>query len=452
LDFQQALEFLETLPDMERARHGSGVTMTLETMKVLLGLLGHPERKARTIHITGSKGKGSTATFITSILEAAGFRTALFTSPHLHSYRERIAFGLEPVSEEDFARGVNEIARTIHKSVPDEIGPVSTFGILTALFFHLVATRAPAVDWQIVEVGLGGTHDATNVFTKKEIAVITPISLDHTAILGDSTASIAEHKAGIITHGASVILAPQHDRIVKQAVSRKCKEISARLIDVDELFKVERLSFDLNEQTFRVSGPPRATEYGIKFGGRHQIANACTALATIEVLKELGHRIDEAAVRDGLGKALLPGRFELMKLHEYGTSCVLDGAHNGASASALTQSLKEYFPGKEIVFLLALNRDKDVHEFWTALAGCSRKVIVTKTHNPRALTPEVLKECIMQCDPYAEIVCAPSLTDALAATLPFLERESVICVTGSLYLVAEAREFLTTLGARISAR
>jgi len=158
MNFQEALRLLETLPDMERARHGSGISMSVESMKTLLALLGHPETTAKTIHITGSKGKGSTATFITSMLNARGFRTALFTSPHLHSYRERIAFDLLPVSEQDFARGVAEIAQLLHEHGRASIGPVSTFGILTALFFHLVAQARPAIDWQIVEVGLGGCH------------------------------------------------------------------------------------------------------------------------------------------------------------------------------------------------------------------------------------------------------------------------------------------------------
>jgi dihydrofolate synthase / folylpolyglutamate synthase len=445
MNFQEALQFLETLPDMERARHGSGISMSVESMKTLLALLGHPETTAKTIHITGSKGKGSTATFITSILKARGFRTALFTSPHLHSYRERIAFDLLPVSEQDFARGMAEIAQLLHDHGRASIGPVSTFGILTALFFHLVAQARPAIDWQIVEVGLGGTYDATNVFASKTLAVLTPISLEHTAILGNDTGAIARQKAGIITPGATVVLAPQRDPIVNEVVAEACKKMGAPLIEVAQHFKCERTSFNADEQRFRVSnGTSGGEEFAIALAGKHQVVNASTALAVIDALIELGSSIDQTAKREGLRRARLPGRFEVLAGNaQSGTATyVLDGAHNEDSARALAETLREYFPGRKCVFVLALNSDKKVEDFWQELNVCSQRVIVTKTDNPRALEPDILKLRISNCDPLAQVTCTQTVEEALELAASSSQDAEFICVTGSLYLVAEARALL----------
>jgi dihydrofolate synthase / folylpolyglutamate synthase len=440
MNFQQALEFLETLPDMERARHGTGISMSVESMKKLLALLGHPETKAKTVHITGSKGKGSTATFIASILQAQGYRTALFTSPHLHSYRERIAFDLVPVSERDFAVGVAEIAQLLHEQGAASIGAVSTFGILTALFFHLVARSKPPVDWQIVEVGLGGTHDATNVFTTKAVAVLTPISLEHTAILGNDTGAIARQKSGIITAGTTVVLAPQRDRIVKDVVLSECTKVGARLIDVAEGSDCERVSFDVTEQRFCIN----SEEFGIGLGGRHQIVNASTALAVVAALNELGTTIDHAAIQKGLRTARLPGRFEVLQdtNTKSGITFVLDGAHNQDSASALAQALREYFPGRKCVFVLALNSDKKVEDFWKEMVDCSREVVVTKTDNLRALEPDILEKRISDCDSLVDVTCAQTVDQALEVAAARCQNGGIVCVTGSLYLVAEARGFL----------
>jgi dihydrofolate synthase/folylpolyglutamate synthase len=448
MNFAQALEFLETLPDMERARHGSGITMSVDSMKRLLELLGHPEKGTKTIHITGSKGKGSTATLIASILRAAGFRTAVFTSPHLHSYRERIAFDLRPVSEHDFANGVEAIAQILHENSIAAVGPISTFGVLTALFFHLVAKFRPAVDWQIVEVGLGGTYDATNVFTEKDIAILTPISLEHTAILGSDTGAIAKQKVGIITAGTTVVLAPQRDRIVRDVVSTACEKMGARFIDVAEKFRFERVSFDENQQRFRISDGADVSEFEIALAGEHQIVNASTALVVIDALKDLGSPIDDTAKQKGLKNARLPGRFEVFPAgiapdgRSSRTTFVLDGAHNEDSARALAQALNDYFPRRNLTFILALNHDKKVEEFWAEISRCSHEVVVTKTDNPRALEPTVLKERITNCDAHAQVSCAPTFGTAFELASARLKDNGVICVTGSLYLVAEARELL----------
>ncbi|MBP7578061.1 MAG: hypothetical protein KA794_15240, partial [Candidatus Obscuribacter sp.] len=199
MTYEEALSFVQSFPDMERATFGArGPTMGLPAMRELLARLGDPQLGTKTIHIAGSKGKGSTSTFVASILHAAGLHTALYTSPHLHDYTERFAFDMQAVEPDTFARGLSDIKELIDAEKAAGNNSISTFGVLTALFFHLVKTAAKPIDWQIVEVGLGGRYDVTNVFDSKEVAVITPISLEHVEILGKTQTEIAANKAGII--------------------------------------------------------------------------------------------------------------------------------------------------------------------------------------------------------------------------------------------------------------
>ena len=282
MNYQQAIDYIQSFPDSERGLSGvkpsRNLKMPLSAMKEFLQGLGNPQNSAKTIHITGSKGKGSTATFITSILKAAGLKTVLFTSPHIHSYQERIAFDLKPISKEVFAQGIEYLQPFIDQ-FEKQGQPISTFGILTALYFHLVreggslpagelvgadfVPPAGAMDgrtccapanlpnWQIVEVGLGGKDDVTNVFEAKEAVIITPISLEHTAILGSSRSVIAENKAGIITPGCLVVLAPQADPEVVAVVKKICAQKEAKLIEVAENYHVLDYKDKNTGQAFR---------------------------------------------------------------------------------------------------------------------------------------------------------------------------------------------------------
>ncbi len=229
MNYEQAITYLESFTDFERGfiapqkQLGRNLKMPLSAMQRFLETIGSPQNGTKTIHITGSKGKGSTANFIASILHKSGFRTALFTSPHIHSYTERIAFDLQPIPETVFAQGITELKPFIANFEKTEEA-FSTFGILTALFFHLVKNSKPLIDWQIIEVGLGGKDDLTNVFASKEAAVITPISLEHTAILGHSKLEIAQNKAGIITPGCLTVLSRQNDLGVETLIKNICRE------------------------------------------------------------------------------------------------------------------------------------------------------------------------------------------------------------------------------------
>jgi dihydrofolate synthase/folylpolyglutamate synthase len=420
MNYQEAISFLQSFPDSERGskdlKPERNLKMPLSSMLAFLKSIGNPQNFTKTIHITGSKGKGSTATFITAILQAAGFRTALFTSPHMHSYTERIAFNLQPISEDLFAKGVSELQPFI-ESFEKQGNTFSTFGIITALFFHLVKNVNPPMDWQIVEVGLGGKDDLTNVFAKKEAAIITSISLEHTAILGKTKALIAANKAGIITPNCITVVAPQTDNSfeVENVIKAACIQKHSLYVPV-----------------IKTSFP-----YSLKMLGQHQIDNASTATTLAHTLKNQGHQISEQAVNKGLSSVHLPGRFEVLE-----KNIVLDGAHNGASASALSKTLESSFPGQPIIFILGINQDKNLEDIYSALKNKIKTIIATKSDNYRSMPPEEIKKRILFYAPNTSISCTDNTKIALTRAQSLQQTNDVICVCGSFYLVAEARQYL----------
>jgi len=432
MNYEQAIDFIQSFPDAERGLPGAkparSLKMPLSTMKALLQEMGNPQNAARTIHITGSKGKGSTATFIASILKQATVRAALFTSPHIHSYAERIAFDLLPVDKNLLAQGINDLKPIIDKF--DQNGStISTFGILTALFFHFVTASNPPISWQIVEVGMGGKDDLTNVFDNKEAVVITPISLEHTAILGDTTIAIAENKAGIITPGCLVILAPQPDPAVVKTIRHICKEKKSELIELHK-----------NEYN--------PLPYPIQLRGEHQIDNAMTSLALIDGLQQRKKLVVPLeAIEKGMASAFIPGRFEVLSDK---FTVVLDGAHNSDSAQALAKALHQVFPERDVVLIIGVNEDKDLEGIWEALKDIATSVIATKSDNYRSLPPQKIVNRIKARSAYVDIIVADNINEALSAAKDAVGKisaknrlrqreEPIICVCGSLYLVAEAR-------------
>jgi len=283
--------------------------------------------------------------------------------------------------------------------------------------------------------------------------VITPISLEHTALLGNTTASIARHKAGIITPGAKVVLARQSEPDVKEVIAAACRTNDATLIDVAKLLVATRTSFSLDEQCFCIRNASGTAEYSMTLRGRHQIDNALTSLACIDALNASGYRIDDDAKRQGLLDASIAGRFEVisgalrhsskseaMFDRTQGRTVVLDGAHNAESARALLQALKDYLPNQKFTFIVALNSDKRVEEFWHELKEQSATVIATRADNPRALPAETVAERIKSCDPSANVLVASSAPQAIELAASVTDDNQPVCVTGSLYLVAEARE------------
>ncbi len=438
MEYSEAIDYLLSLSDMERGYQASpNPVMNLETMRSLLSRLNDPHRGRPTVHVTGSKGKGSVSAMIAGILRRADFSTALYTSPHLHSFTERINIGGDPVSPEEFAAGLDAIRAAIDAERESVHGDVSTFGALTALFFWLVRAQVPRIDWQVVEVGLGGSFDATNVIDPPEVAVITPISLEHTAILGNTPAEIAQDKAGIIKSGSTAVVAPQQDPAVLDVIRERCIEVGATLVDVGALFEVvmqEKFPFG---QSFRLIGPNGERSMRTPMLGYHQLQNAATAVAAAEAIRARGHTITEQAIVDGIAHTRVPGRLEVMGQKPL---IVADGAHNEESAEALARALKEYFNWRRCFLVIGCTRDKDVRAMGFKLARYAELIVCTQFRNPRSMDPYQMIQEIGFLGPPA--VAEESVPDAIDTALAHAEEDDLVCITGSLYVVAEAREHL----------
>ncbi len=449
MNYSEAVQFIQSFPDSERDSQGSrGQTMSVDTMRALLNRLGNPQNGRHTIHVTGSKGKGSTCNMVGSILKQAGIRTASFTSPHLHSYNERIAIDLVPISNDEFVRGLNEIKPAIEAEIEAKSGYISTFGILTALFFHITKNLQPAVDWQIVEVGLGGRYDATNVFDTKDLVIVTPISLEHIEVLGASQSEIATNKAGIITAGCTTVLAPQKDASVRSVIGRQCHLVGAEIVDVGSRpFKLKTQQHELSGQTFTMESPLGNMELKVALLGVHQVTNAATAAIAAKVLANKGVQISDQNINDGLAAASIQGRFEVIpggtrKGNDAPSpTVILDGAHNHESAAALASTLKHLFKTNKCIFVLGVNNDKNINAIWRELHPISKTVISTRSQSDRAMDPKAIANAVsFQSNPLsASTDCVP---DAIELAFKSADPGDIVCVTGSLYVVAEAREYL----------
>ncbi len=438
MEYNEALDYLLSLTDMERGFQASpNPTMNVESMRSLLARLNDPQRGRPTVHVTGSKGKGTTAAMIAGILQRGGNSVALFTSPHLHSFTERIAIGGDSISPEEFAAGLSAIKDSVEAERASVHGDVSTFGVLTALFFWLVRAQIPRVDWQVVEVGLGGTFDATNVIDPPEVAVITPISLEHTAILGNTPAEIAKDKSGIIKPGSTAVVAPQRDPAVLEVVGERCAKVGAKLIDVASLYQYEVLEKFPFGQSFRLIGPEGERTMRTPMLGTHLVQNAATAVATAEAIRARGFPMSEQAIVDGIAHVRVPGRIEVMGQRPL---IIADGAHNGESAAALAVALREYFEWRRCFFIIGCTKDKDVREMGFKLAKLAELIVCTRFNNPRSMDPYQMIQEIGFLGPAA--VAEESVGDALDTALSHASEEDLVCVTGSLYVVAEAREHI----------
>ncbi len=440
MNYREAIDYLLSLSDLERGiQKSANPTMSLGAIRSLFKRLGNPQHGRSTVHVTGSKGKGSTATMIESILCAARKRTALFTSPHLHSYRERIRFNGIPVSEQEFASALETVLPALELESQQVGADLSTFGILTAMFFASVSNRSPAVDCQIVEVGLGGSFDATNVFEKVDVAVITPISLEHTAILGDSESEIARDKVGIVKDGSTCVLARQEDSGVYEVALERCNEVGAELRYVPDLASVRTLRMDQEGQRIDIATKDAEFMLELPLLGGHQAENATTALVTVEALAGHGLRADSHAISAGLESVQIPGRLEVIAEDPL---VVVDGAHNGASSRALAKALKDHLSWEHCTVVLACARDKDVRAIAESIVDIADTVVCCRLRSPRALPPSEVAQSTQL--PGGLLRVSGSVAQGIDEALKEAGPSDLVCVMGSLYAVAEAKAHLAS--------
>ncbi|MBI2847611.1 MAG: bifunctional folylpolyglutamate synthase/dihydrofolate synthase [Chloroflexi bacterium] len=438
-DFQRALDFIYSFIDYERqSRPHEPARYDLRRVFKMLALLGNPHLKARTVHIAGTKGKGSTAAMIASVLTACGYRTGLYTSPHLHAFNERIRIDGNLISDEEIVMGVTKL-KPVVQAINEEAayGRLTTFEVITALGFDYFGSHG--VDFQVVEVGMGGRLDATNV-VHPDICVITSISLDHTEVLGDTLPRIAAEKAGIIKPDSIVVSSPQQEEEAAQVIEQVSAANKARMIRVGQDVTWEALGFNAREQSLRVRGRLGSYELTIPLLGEYQLENTATAVAALEVLAEKGIPISGEMMANGLAEVSWPGRLQVLNRRPL---VVADGAHNPYSAQKLREALRQYFKFERSVLILGLSSDKDVDGIISELMPLFDKVIATHSVHPRALPTATLVARLGQHG--VEALATEDISVALPLALSMAGEQDIICVTGSLFVVAGAIEQARTL-------
>ncbi len=396
---------------------------SIERMQGLLTRLGNPEDNFPSLLIAGTKGKGSTAAICESILRAAGYKTGLYTSPHLHSFRERIRLGGEAIPEEQVVSLAGKL-----KPYFEETPNLTAFELITAV--ALVAFAEARVDVAVLEVGLGGRLDATNA-VHPTVAVITSISYDHTQILGETLTLIAREKAGIIRPGAMVISAPQVEEAM-QMIEQVCQEYRAQLTVVGQDWQWEYRSGNIEGQWFEVG----EQSYWLPLIGRHQVINAVTAMAAVKGIEELsGLVVPAEALQRGIAGVTWLGRMEILNQKPY---LILDSAMNGDSASKLVKALTKNFPNHKKTFIFGASNDHPIRDMLEELLPIADQIYAVAARHPRAETPENLATIVAEMGGQVEPVSTVSA--ALDQALAQADQAGLICVTGSLFLVADARE------------
>ena len=406
--------------DLIHQRAWVGQKPGLDRIRRLLGRLGDPHTRLKFVHIAGSNGKGSTAAMLASVLTAAGVKTGLYTSPHLWQFNERFQVDGAPISEEDLV----DITAQVLAAAEDE----TEFELMTAL--GMVYFLRSGCDIVVLETGLGGRLDSTNVIPAPEAAVITHIGLEHTELLGDTVEKIAAEKAGIIKPGCSAVLYGQSQE-AETAVERACGVVN---VPLSRTAPAEPVSSGQEGQcfTYRGRGP-----YSISLLGEYQVHNAAVVLETVDALRRRGWEIPEKAVQSGLSQARWPGRLELARRSP---DVILDGGHNPQCMEALARALGELYPEKKLIFLTGVLAEKDWSTMMGELLPLAKEFYTITPDSPRAM-PAAELAAYLEGQGAKATPCG-SVREGLELALVFLPPEDVVCVTGSLYMIGEVRHLL----------
>lgn len=421
MTYEEALRYFEQT-DLR------GSYLGLEEISKVLDRLGNPEKQLKFVHVAGTNGKGSTATLLDSCLRKAGYRVGLYTSPHLVRYNERFRINGEEIADELLASATERV-----KAVVDTLEKAPTqFELLTCVGFCCFLEAG--CDIVVLEVGLGGRADTTNVIPVPEAAVITRIGLEHTEILGDTLEKITAEKAGIVKEGGTVILGDPTPEVLG-VTEEICRQRRAKLI-LSDPSAAKSISRSLEGQKFSWKQYP---EISLSLLGGHQLQNGCTVLETIEALRGKGWNIPDEAVLEGFRTAVWPGRFECVSTHP---TVIIDGGHNQQCAEAIAASLKEYFPGKRCAFLIGVMADKDFRGIFDAILPLAEKIAAVTPDSPRALKAYRLCEKLREEYGYTDAIPYERVEDALNTLLNTADTDDVICICGSLYMIGDVRNLL----------
>ena len=433
-DYQETLDYLYSYVDFSLTRNlqFSQESFTLTHITELLSQMGDPHTRYPVIHIAGTKGKGSTGAMIASILQEAGYKTGFYSSPHLEDFCERIQINRNNISHQ---RLVDIVGRM--KPAVEGIKRLTTFELTTTAGFLYFAEEH--VDVAVIEVGLGGRLDSTNVVDPL-ISVITSISLDHMSVLGNSVEKIAAEKGGIIKPGKPVVISHQQPSVMR-VLETIAADKNAEIFRADTLFTPSVISRSLKEQTFRLFPAPgtdgEVVEFDMPLLGDHQLENAATAYTCAKILQQMEFFISPGAIRDGFAQVKWPGRFEVLQAEP---GIIIDSAHNQDSALKLARTIETYFPWAEVILVFGASEDKDVAGMFKELLPTVNSLILTQSIHPRSFSAEKLAGI---AEPYkipTQVVLP--LEEAVVTGMQQLISGKVMIVCGSIFVAAGARQYL----------
>ena len=429
MNYQESLAYLESLNIF-------GIKLGLERIQKLLARLELPQERYRTIHVTGTNGKGSVSAMLAGILRHSGIHTGFYSSPHLVSYTERIRVDGQAISEQEFADCLSSIKVYIDRMVADGEECPTQFEVLTALAFFYFAIKH--VEYAVIEVGLGGLLDSTNVIVP-EVSIITNVTLEHADRCGGTLEGVAHHKAGIIKDDVPVVTAAQG--VALDIIRQQAEEKNADIFVAGEDFSAEFISCESNFQRLEFSsGLLGAVKepYTLHLLGKHQIENAAVAVMAAKLIHNLDDRITNKTIDDALSLVSWPARFERVEMGRQ--KIIIDGAHNPAGMVALRESLDLYYPAEERVLLLGILKDKDIDTMLDILLRPNDTVVVTVPHSDRASDPQLLAGKVAAHVQHVEAIADND--EAMNRALELANGEKLLVMAGSLYLVGELRKML----------
>lgn len=430
MNYTEAINYIK-----DTAKFGS--KLGLERTEKILEYLGNPHKKIKTIHIAGTNGKGSTTAMLTKILVESGYKVGCYISPYIEEFEERMQINNENIPKEDLAEIVTEVSKAVDKVIKADYGNPTEFEIITCAGFLYFERNN--VDFAVVEVGLGGRLDSTNVI-KPELSVIGSISLDHVQILGDTIEKIAFEKGGIIKENTKVVLYPQQDSVIK-VIEDICESKSAPLVRViKDNAKFEGVSEGTDGQiTQKLKVVTSKDTYCVQLAllGVHQVQNCNVVINCCEALMDMGVKITKEAILKGLKLVKWPGRLEIMRRSPL---VVIDGAHNIDGIKKLSESMNKYFKYKKMVLILGILADKQVDEMINTICPKAAKVIAVTPHSERAELCEDLRDKILLCNENCEAVM--DYEKAYEKALSYCEEEDMIIISGSLYMVGDMRKIV----------
>lgn len=421
MTYQQAMEKINS-------RLLFGMKPGLERMRALMERLGNPQDRVKFVHVCGTNGKGSVCALVSSVLRESGCRTGLNTSPYVLDFRERFQIDGEMITEEELAAEMDVIWPQVEDLDAQGVA-VSEFELVTAIALHWFASKDCGA--AVLEVGMGGMHDATNIIPTPEAAAVMSISLDHTAWLGDTVEQIALEKSGVIKRGGRVVLYPEQQPGVREIITGVCAGREAELY-VPDMAKITVLSEDIDGTDFELGGLKLHTP----FLGEHQVKNAATALEVVEILRRRGFTITDESLAQGFRNAFIPARMEVLSRRPL---CLLDGGHNPGCALVLREALERYVPGPRTA-IMGMMADKDSAAALEILGPMFQKIITVRPNNPRSLGAEELAATASRFCKEAQP--APGCREALDLAMDGLGEDDALIACGSFYLAGELRPLL----------